>query len=380
MSDKIDQDRRKIRLTAIEACRGVAALLVLASHCAHTLGAPVNFGAPPFGMVFQFGRAGADLFFVLSGFLISFIHWQDIGRPHRLWHYIGRRASRIYPTYWLVLLLVVPVDIVTNTLYDRYDQPLEIIYNIFLLPQNDPLIDVTWSLRNEILFYTAFGLLIFNRTIGAVVAGLWIAALTLRPFITTDLDTVLSNILTYPMNFEFVAGVVAGWAIRRWPIARPGILLGVGLAAFAAFAVAEDFRLLWTNESHPWFPGRSWTILIVRSAGYGLASALIILGLSSLEMRGRIRAPAALTVLGEASYVLYLIHVPALLILGASERHLLLLRFVPAWFLASLFMLAIVAAAVAINRVVEKPMLRLLRPRKIPAPFDRKPAQPVQPG
>jgi exopolysaccharide production protein ExoZ len=343
--------------------------MVMASHCAHTLGATSNFGVAPFGLLFQFGRSGADLFFVLSGFLISFIHWNDIGRPDRFRHYLARRLTRIYPTYWLVLLLIVPFDMATHTLYDGYDQPLSVIKNIFLLPQDDPLLDVTWSLRNELLFYALFALAILSRSIGAVVAVVWVALLTVRTAIATDIDTTLSNLVTYPMNFEFIAGVVAGWFIQRRTIPRPGILLGVGLGIFAAFAIAEDLHLLWSNEDHLWYPGPSWNILILRSVGYGLGGVLIIVGLSALEMGKKIHAPTALIMLGDASYLLYLIHIPGLLLLGATERHLHLLRFAAPWFLATAYMALIVSGAVILNLVIEKPILRFIRPRRTPAPI-----------
>ena len=370
MSDTVPQAGRPLRLTSIEACRGVAATFVLAGHCAHTLGAPANFGVAPFGLLFQFGRSGADLFFVLSGFLIAFIHWDDIGRPERLGHYAGRRFTRIYPTYWLVLLLIVPIDIVTHTLYDKYDRPLEIIENLFILPQSGPLLDVTWSLRNEILFYSLFGLAIWHRAFGTVAAAVWLALLILGPLVATMIDTPFSNLLTYPMNLEFVAGVGAGWFIRHRRIPRPGLLLALGIVIYAAFAIAEDLQLLWSNEAQLWYPGPSWRILIVRSVGYGLAGILLIVGLSALEMRGRLRAPAALIRLGDASYMLYLIHVPALLILGSSERHLGLLRFVPPWLLAGVFIALIVGVALLLNRMVEKPLLRLLRPAPAPTSAD----------
>jgi exopolysaccharide production protein ExoZ len=119
-----------VRLNSIEACRGIAATMVLAAHCSHTLGAPENFGAAAFGLLFQFGRSGADIFFVLNGFLISFIHWRDLGRPARLGHYLARRAKRIYPTYLLVLFAIIPVDFVTRTFYENTINPL-ISLNIF---------------------------------------------------------------------------------------------------------------------------------------------------------------------------------------------------------------------------------------------------------
>jgi exopolysaccharide production protein ExoZ len=342
--------------------------MVLASHCGHTLGAPANFGAPPFGLLFQFGRSGADIFFVLSGFLIAFIHWRDIGHPERLGHYLARRVTRIYPTYWLVLLAIVPIDLVTNTFYDRYDEPLGIVKNILLLPQNDQIIDVVWSLCNELLFYTVFGLMIFSRKLGFLVLSLWIATMVMRPIVAPYDDVTWFNLLTYPMNFEFIAGLAAGWALQRNEIRHPGIILLGGLVVFTLFAVAEDRRLLWSDEFHLWFPGAYWNVLILRCLGYGTAGVLIVTGLSALEMKGRVWTPRALTLLGGASYLLYLIHVPALVVLGASERHLHLLRYLPAWLLAAMFALLIIAGAMGIHVAIEKPLLRAIRPGKSAGP------------
>jgi len=343
--------------------------MVLLSHCGHTLGAPQNFGTPPFGLLFQFGRSGADIFFVLSGFLISLIHWRDIGRPQRLAHYLARRATRIYPTYWMVLLAIVPIDLVTNTFYDHYDEPWEVVKNILLLPQNDQIIDVSWSLCNELLFYAVFALLILSRRAGFLVLALWIAAMVARPIVAPYDDLVWLNLLTYPMNFEFLAGLVAGWALQRRELPQSsamgaGIMLAAGLAIFAAAAVAEDRRLLWSNEFHPWFPAQYWRIVILRCLLYGTAGVLIIVGLSALEMRGHVRVPRVFALLGGASYLLYLIHVPALVALGASERRLHLLRYLPPWLLAALFVLLVIAGVVGLHLAIEKPLLRAVRPAK----------------
>jgi len=358
-----------LRFKSIEACRGVAATLVLLSHCGHTLGAPQNFGAPPFGLIFQFGRAGADIFFVLSGFLISLIHWRDIGRPERLTHYLARRTTRIYPTYWLVLLAVVPVDLATRTFYDAYGDPWAMVKNILLLPQNDQIIDVSWSLCNELLFYAVFALLILSRRAGFLALAAWTLVMVARPIVAPYDDVVWLNLLTYPMNFEFLAGLFAGWLVQRHEVRHPGAVLALGLTIFTAFAIAEDHRLLWSNQFHPWFPAQYWQIVMVRSLGYGMAGVLIITGLTSLEKRGRVAVPPALGLLGGASYLLYLIHVPALVALGAGERRLHLLRYLPPWLLAALIVLLVIAGVVGLHLAIEKPLLRAVRPAKATGPM-----------
>jgi len=341
-----------IRLSSIEACRGIAAVMVLASHSAAVLGATANFGAAPFGNFFQFGRSGVDFFFVLSGFLIALIHWKDIGRADRVKNYAQRRVTRIYPTYWLVLLLIVPVDIFTHTLFDNYNDFLSVIKSIFLLPQESTIIDVTWSLRNELLFYILFGLAIYSRRIGFTIIAIWIAALIGRSVFSLSVRNPWLDVLTYPMNFEFLAGVAAGWAFPRIKIKYPIGVLGTGAIVLGGLWVAEDLMLL----LHP-----SWRLFLLRSILYGFGAGCVITGLSALELQKRLRIPQPLVLLGGASYLLYLVHVSALLILGSSERHLHLLRFAPGWLLATVFILITIAGAVLMHLIIEKPLLRTIR-------------------
>ncbi len=332
--------------------------MVLTSHSAVILGAPANFGFSPFGQFFHFGRSGVDFFFVLSGFLIALLHWQDVGQPARLGRYAGRRLTRIYPTYWLVLIPIIPFDIFTHTLFDDYGSPGEVLKSIFLLPQDHTILDVTWSLRNELLFYALFGLIILNRRIGFGIAALWIAALAVRPFAFGAIANPWLDVLTYPMNVEFLIGVAAGWAFPRIRIERPVALLGLGLAVFGA---------LWFAEDRLWLAHLPWDRFFLVCLAYGLAAAAVIAGLSSLEERGQVRMPRSLVALGGASYLLYLVHVPALLILGASERILHLTRFAPAWLLAGVFILIVIVGSAVAHRTIEKPLLRIIRrPAKAP--------------
>jgi peptidoglycan/LPS O-acetylase OafA/YrhL len=326
--------------------------MVLASHCAPILGRAANFGASPFGLFFQFGHTGVDFFFVLSGFLISLLHWNDIGHRDQLRHYAVRRLTRIYPTYWLVLLAIIPFDIFTHTLFDQYGQPFEIIKSIFLLPQNHRILDVTWSLYNELLFYAFFGLMIFSRSIGATIISIWIIGMAFRPFFPMISDNVWLSLLTYPMNFEFLAGVAAGWAFPRITLRRPVLLLTIGLIGFIC---------LWVAEDQLWLLHLSWGRFVLRCLAYGAAATAVLLGLSTLELQGRVRFPAVLVTLGGASYLLYLIHVPALLILGATERHIHLLRLMPAWLPTIGFVILIIAGTVVLHLRIEKPVLRKLR-------------------
>jgi peptidoglycan/LPS O-acetylase OafA/YrhL len=92
---------------SIQNCRGVAALLVVFHHLGGNIAASNYFDQPDFALPFRAGGiAGVGFFFVLSGFIISTTHWDDIDRPDRLLAYGFKRALRIYPSYWVIFLAV----------------------------------------------------------------------------------------------------------------------------------------------------------------------------------------------------------------------------------------------------------------------------------
>lgn len=68
------------RLSSIESARGIAAFMVVLFHTTGIMNLPKYFSVMPLGGVFGFGHAGVDFFFVLSGFIILFIHYDDIGK------------------------------------------------------------------------------------------------------------------------------------------------------------------------------------------------------------------------------------------------------------------------------------------------------------
>ena len=137
---------------ALDGLRGLAILLVAFYH---------NFG---FINYFFFGWLGVDLFFVLSGFLITDILLKTKNDPHYLKNFYGRRVLRIFPVYYLtliVLLFIVPV-INKDLLHVRYYQDHQLwlwtylqnwLY-IFNPPPADSLgLTHLWSLAVEEQFY-----------------------------------------------------------------------------------------------------------------------------------------------------------------------------------------------------------------------------------
>ncbi len=143
---------------ALDGLRGVAILLVVFLH---------NFR---FMNYFFFGWLGVDLFFVLSGFLITDILMNTLGQPHFLRNFYLRRLLRIFPLFYLALvicLLVIPEIRGIQLDLEYYTQHQAWLWTylqnwlfIFKAPQGDPILLHTWSLAVEEQFYLVWPFII----------------------------------------------------------------------------------------------------------------------------------------------------------------------------------------------------------------------------
>lgn len=282
-------ERRGEKLIGIQLGRAVAAMLVVLYHGGRML--PQYLGHIGLANYFTFGNAGVDFFFVLSGFIIFYVHRQDIDDPARLGHYIFRRITRVYPIYWAVTLLGI------GLLVARRDwaglAPTQVMASIFLIPTAQlPIVGVGWTLWHEMAFYTVFAVLIFSRTIGLLVIALWASVVAYGIFVPHT-DT-LPHFIENPYHIEFVFGALAAYLARAKPVRMAPMLAGLGIFAFLAIGLTLN-DLAIKHE----FVGRVM---------YGLSSALIVYGLAAWESGGNLRYPAWAAYLGAASYSIYLIH------------------------------------------------------------------------
>jgi peptidoglycan/LPS O-acetylase OafA/YrhL len=346
------------KLLGIEAVRGVAALLVVLFHAGRLLSGPKDYGSLPFGGVFDFGRAGVDVFFVLSGFIISFIHASDVAgepgtRRRRLAAFTRKRLLRIYPSYWICTLILLAIMLISPTPDHREHDPGFLLTSFLLLPATgDPLLGPGWSLRHELLFYAIFGLAIANRRAGILAMVFWFTAIaansaTIMATGSPLASGLVGSWLLSPLNAEFLAGIGVTLLLRR-PVPYTAGLIAAGLLTFAGCAYAE---VAWPNIPPNWPP---------LHLGYAAATVLTLTGLVARERTTGLPVPRWLVRLGDASYALYLLHVIVIMVGVFALRHLRPIVTIPLDAAFALLVLSSVATALVFTAAIERPLLKTL--------------------
>lgn len=331
------------RLGSIEACRGVAATAVVLYHAARHV--DKVHGIPWLRDALQFGHAGVDLFFVISGFIILYVHYHDIDTPTRLPHYLGRRLTRVMPTYWVALALTI---ILASGGHSGLPTLSEFVWSATLVPSGHPLIlGIAWTLRYELVFYAVIALLIVNRIIGLAVIAVWLIAVAAVALVQTPLSGALGQ-LTGVFNLEFFLGMAVAYKLRNGSIAMPRAWLMAGVTLFVITAVIEDLGLLDGYADYS-------------RLAYGLPSAMIILGAAEAGRQGKLAVPAPLRVLGSASYSIYLFQFVFIGICWQAWLRAGLDRWTPDTASFPFLAGAAVVGGVLMSRWVEHPLIRLVR-------------------
>ena len=347
--------RRNVQLDCL---RGVAILLVIFCHT--ILFRDPGWEAP----VVQFGWAGVDLFFVLSGFLISGLLFSEFRQKGsiRFARFALRRALKIYPAFYALVLLTIFIRVV----YHRPEPILRPFLNdLFFLQSYFPgTYGHFWSLSVEEHFYIFLPVLMYLmirlsapqrpdpfRYIPAFF--LFIAALLLSLRLWTSSHVPYSwQAHIFPTHLRIdslLFGVVLSYMAqfhteKFWSLARPRypLLLLVG-----CFLISPGFLL--TQET-PWMHTYGFSLLYL---GFGA----ILIGTLAAPIESAPRAIQlgfrSLGFIGGFSYSIYLWHIPLLIWLGSIG----ILR--KPYLGVSTFVLGSLVLGIATSKLIEIPVVRL---------------------
>jgi peptidoglycan/LPS O-acetylase OafA/YrhL len=302
------------KIKEIDGLRAIAILLVVAWHY---LGASDGPQSLPWRS-FIFGRSGVDLFFVLSGYLITSILLNNKTSPNYFSAFYGRRAFRILPIYGVMLLIFFAGKSfgVGRVFFDgalpwwSYAAGLQNIWMAIDQTYGAIWLAGTWSLAIEEQFYLLFPLIV-----------LWLPAAALPRFLIATLVLCpLGRIISYLAGDEFgyyvlmplradilAAGALIAWLRFSGPVSvsvrrSAKAVLMVTACAFPLFALLigenTDFHMaLW---------GHSYLVALFGSAVFMVLEST---GSPSLAV---LRSPLA-EFFARISYALYLVHINVLI-------------------------------------------------------------------
>lgn len=105
--------------------------------------------SPIFGLNFIQGQMAVEVFFMISGFYMALILTEKYTKKSDYKLFIGNRFLKIYPTYWLVLLLA----LIFQLIYFYLNQNSDNVFALFNKNNNlNPLIFITFIISNLIIF------------------------------------------------------------------------------------------------------------------------------------------------------------------------------------------------------------------------------------
>ena len=311
-------------IPALDAIRGLAIVLVTLYRFGGGSGGPARAIELPFA---DLGMRGVDLFFVLSGFLITGILFDAKGREHCFRNFYVRRTLRIFPLYYGALVLVLLVLPLFSSSLAAVCQPaIDRQWWLWLYGANviqslegswnlGPL-NHFWSLAVEEHFYFVWPLVIFfaSRTSAMRICGCLIAAsVVIRVlWLASGGNDVAAEVLTvFRLDGLLLGGWLAlvarskgglGWLAK---LAWPTLALS---GAFAMLAWLLDKRLLGLPE-FAWAVLFGSLLVIVLSAGqsHGLTNR-------SLTKFGNSRT---LQFFGKYSYAMYVFQLPLIYVVAS---------------------------------------------------------------
>lgn len=295
------------RVLELDGVRGVAILMVLIYHgfAPAMVAAPFAWTGFPrlVESVASVGWMGVDLFFVLSGFLITGILLDAAGKPHYFKNFYARRALRILPLYYLILVLIAILSKGSGSY---------VLLGVFYLSNMAPLFGIPmiyvplWSLSVEEHFYLLWPWLV--------------SRLRLRGITILAVAVCVAEPIVRAIGYHYWAGGVGeAWRMSYYSWFRfDGLAAGALLASFVRSKYFSKLRLYFVGLTSIGVGGLiaavtplhtliHFSLEFTVSTLFGVAVLSTVLS-GEVHLLRTITRSKWLVKCGELSYCLYIIH------------------------------------------------------------------------
>lgn len=281
-------------LRNLHLLRALAALSVVYFHVTSTAG---------LNLAWDVGSRGVDVFFVISGFIIAYIGSK---KPE---HFFVRRLIRIVPFYWAATLVVFTAATLLPRFFRSTDASVgHLVPSLLFFPhlsssgEVQPTLILGWSLNFEMFFYVVFALTLLLSTRWApILCAACIVAVVAIGKLVGPVSTAF-DFYARTTSLEFCYGIGAYYLLdacmRHRAVLERSMVLKAGLVlALIAGVIAIVLFEHVAKDAYP------------RYLAGGIPAAVIVVSALLLERIYGIATRSRLSyLLGEASYVIYLIH------------------------------------------------------------------------
>ena len=294
------------KLNSVQYLRGIAAVLVVYSHNQYAFATSYQ---PSFLFLQHFGAIGVDIFFVISGFIISYMSSNIFGINASL-DFIKKRFIRINPSYYLVSMLALFFRYLSkpNTIF-----PLdEVVKTITIIPIfetgiifKNPILATGWTLAFEWLFYLFYSILIAisikNKNLILVI----LLVLLILIFQNVNLTNIQLIFISNPIILEFCLGVLIAEYYKKFDLGVRMALLSFGFGILS-YTILIFMGYINTSDANDTLSSKN---SFERFLLWGLPSSMIVLGVIFLEKyKVFVFDNKVMLLIGNASYSIYLIH------------------------------------------------------------------------
>lgn len=280
------------------------------------VGAVVLFHAA--GALVPGGYVGVDVFFVISGFLITTILLRDLEQDRfSLIHFYERRARRILPALTVVVVLTLIASCFllplqeTNEAFESALATMLFLANVRFWLKTDyfataaeeqPFLHM-WSLAVEEQYYLVFPILLYFVWRWRKSALLWVLlCLTLLSLITAEVLSRHAPVANFFLPMGRVWELLVGSCIAYWGVQRPRMIIAEGATALGLLMIIIPIFVFSKATPTP----SLWTAIPV------LGTALVILYARDGSRVTRLLQLKPMIGLGLISYSVYLYHQPLL--------------------------------------------------------------------
>lgn len=226
------------RIQVLDIFRGVAVILVMLYHYTSMYRILYQHKFPE-QYDCKYGYLGVQFFFIISGFVI----FMTLGKVKNAADFLYKRFSRLYPTFWLCMLLTAAI-VYCKGLPGREISFREFLLNFTMIPKAfnaGPVDGAYWSLLPEFFFYLLMAVLIWSGRLKFVYT--WSTAWLVLSFAGNYFEFMpafLKGLLNTHWGMFFVAGVMFyKLKIEKVKSIFPHVIIVLSLAAYWPFILSH---------------------------------------------------------------------------------------------------------------------------------------------